>query len=199
VTIYWTCIRREKAMACPERIQQIQAAIIDHLKTVGARDWAEVQKDFLDVPTSSFWRYVKNAKEQLASPVAPNVATDLFSREEGMAERSEPGNKPELNSTFRLLRHAQRFYDLHADILALRLHALDTEGRIRDPKLFAKTVQLRNQLLKDELNVVDGVRATDANTKFFDAVMEEVAKTSPEVAKAIILSLQKFSEEYKWP
>jgi hypothetical protein len=154
-----------------------------------------VQKDFLDVPTSSFWRYVKKAKEQLERPVAPNVAADLFSLQQRTGERPEPWNKPELNSAFRLLKHAQRFYELNADILALRQHALDMDGRIRDPQLFAKTIRLRNQLLKDELNVVDGVRETDLNTKFFDAVIEAVAKASPEVAKAIMISLYERNEK----
>ena len=186
-------------MSCPERIEQIKEAIIEHLKTVGSSDWEEVQKDFLDVPTSSFWRYVKKAKAQLESPVAPNVAADLFSREEPKGHQSEPWDKPELNGTFRLLKHAQRFYELHADILALRQHALDTEGRIRDPQLFAKTIRLRNQLLKDELNVVDGVRATDVNTRFFDSVIETVAKASPEVAKAVMISLNQLNEELNGP
>ena len=182
-------------MPSSERVQQVQEAIIDHLKAVGACDWEDVQKEFLDVPTSSFWRYVKKAKEQLERPVAPNVAADLFSREERTGGGPEPWDKPELNSIFRSLKHAQRFYDLHADILALRQHALDTDGRIRDPQLFSKTIRLRNQLLKDELNVVDGFRETDLNTKFFDAVIEAVAKASPEVAKTIMISLNDLNEE----
>jgi len=182
-------------MASPERIEQIKEAIIGHLKTVGASDWEEVQKDFLDVPTSSFWRYVKKAKEQLESPVAPDVAADLFSRKEPAGERPEPWDKPELNATFRLLNHAQRFYELYADILALRQHALDADGRIRDPQLFAKAIRLRNQLLNDELNVVDGIRETNLRTKFFDAVIETVAKASPEVAQAIMISLNQLNEE----
>jgi hypothetical protein len=181
-------------MASPERVAQIQEAIIDHMKVVGACDWEEVQKEFLDVPTSSFWRYVKKAKAQLERPVAPNVAADLFSREEPKGDQSEPWDKPELNGAFRLLKHAQRFYELHADILALRQHALDTDGRIRDAQLFAKTIRLRNQLLKDELNVVDGLNLTDVNTRFLDSVIEAVAKASPEVAKAIMNSLYQLNE-----
>jgi hypothetical protein len=34
-------------------------------------------------------------------------------------------------SVIRALGHAQRLSELHADILALREHALDSEGRIR--------------------------------------------------------------------
>jgi len=180
-------------MACSERVQQVQAAIVDHLKTIGARDWEEVQKDFLDIPTSSFWRYVKKAKEQIESPTVPNLAGDLFSQKEPAAQ-SEPWDKPELNSTFRMLKHAQRFYELHADILALRQHSLDTDGRIRDPKIFAKTIQIRSQLVKDELYVVDGIRDVDLITKFFDAIMKAVANASPEAAKAIMISLNELHE-----
>jgi hypothetical protein len=188
-----------KTMACPERTRQVQEAIVDHLKNVGAHDWEEVQKDFLDVPTSSFWRYVKKAKAQLERPVAPNVVTDLFSQGESAGEQREPWDKPELNGAFRLLKHAQRFYELHADILALRHHALDTDGRIRDPQLFAKTIRLRNQLLKDELNVVDGLNVTDVNTRFLDSVIETVAKASPEVAQAIMISLNQLNEKINGP
>jgi hypothetical protein len=196
VTIYLTDITRGKAMPSTERVQQVQEAIIEHLKAVGACDWEEVQKEFLDVPTSSFWRYVKKAKVQLERPVAPDVAADLFSREEPTEDQSEPWDKPELNATFRLLKHAQRFYDLHADILALRQHALDKDGRIRDAQLFAKTIRLRSQLLKEELSVVDGIHATDVNTRFFDAILETVAKASPEVAKAIIISLEELHQQF---
>jgi hypothetical protein len=183
-------------MQSAERVQQVQEAISDHLKNVGSHDWADVQKDFLEIPTSTFWRYVTKAKEQMERPVAPNVAADLFSREEPTGDQSEPWEKPELNSTFRLLRHAQRFYELHADLLALRQHALDANGKIRDAQLFAKAIRLRSQLLKEELNVVDGIRETDVNTKFFDAIIETVAKASPEVAKAIMISLNELNQQF---
>jgi hypothetical protein len=65
-------------MASSERIKQVQEAIVTHLKTVGPHDWDEIQKDFLDIPTSSFWRYVKKAKEQLEKPIVSNVTTDFF-------------------------------------------------------------------------------------------------------------------------
>jgi hypothetical protein len=182
-------------MASSERIRQVQEAILDHLKNIGSHDWEELKKDFLDVPTSSFWRYVKKIKEQLEKPISPNVATDLFSKE--LAEgQQEPWERPELNGTFRLLKHAQRFYELHADLLALRQHALDGDGRIRDPQLFAKTIRLRNQLLKDELSVVEGVCTTDINTKLFDSVIETVAAASPEVAKAIMKSLHGLNQRF---
>ncbi len=182
-------------MASPERIRQVQKAISDHLKNIGSHDWEELKKDFLDVPTSSFWRYVKKTKEQLEKPTAPNVVTDLFSKELA-GEQQEPWDRPELNGTYRLLKHAQRFYELHADLLALRQHALDGDGRIRDPQLFAKTIRLRNQLLKDELNVVEGFCATDINTKFFDSIIETVAAASPEVAIAVMQALNELNQRF---
>ena len=127
-------------MASPERIRQVQEAIMDHLKNIGSHDWEELKKDFLDVPTSSFWRYVKKTKEQLEKPPTPNVITDLFSNKLA-GEQQEPWDRRELNGTFRLLKHAQRFYELHADLLALRQHALNGMGgyAIRNflPKRFA--------------------------------------------------------------
>jgi hypothetical protein len=89
-----------------------------------------------------------------------------------------------MNSVFRLLSHTRRFYELHSDLLALRQHALDPDRRIRDPQLFSKTIRLRNQLLNDELYVADGIARTDLNTKFFDAIMEAIAKVSPGFRKA---------------
>ena len=47
---------------------------------------------------------------------------------------------PNTNSVFRVLNHCRRFYELHSDLLALRQHALDANGQIRDPQLFAKTI-----------------------------------------------------------
>ena len=182
-------------MPCTERVQKVQEAITDHLKSVGACDWDEVQKDFLDIPTSSFWRYVKKAKQQLQQPVISDVAEDLFSLNEKPTEHLEPWDRPKVNSVFRLLNHTQRFYELHSDLLALRQHALDADGRIRDAQIFAKSIRLRNQLLNDELSVADGFSRVDVNTKFFDTVIEAVAKASPEVAKTIMISLDALNEE----
>lgn len=150
-------------MASPERVAQVQEAITTHLQSVGPSNWDEIQKDFLDIPASCFWRHMA---------------------------------KPKMNSAFRLLGHARRFYKLHSDLLALRQHALDANGRIRDPQLFAKGIRLRNQILNDELIVSDGISRTDFNTKFFDAAMEAIANVSPDVAKAIFSSLNKLNEEF---
>jgi hypothetical protein len=182
-------------MASQERVEQVKEAIMSHLKNVGAHDWEEVQKDFLDVPPSSFWRYVRKAKEQLQKPIVPEIASDLFSATEQTKETQDPENKSGLNCALRLLKHAQRFFELYADVLALRQHALDEDGRIRDAPLFAKSIRLRNQLLVDELNVVDGINLTDLNTEFFDALQEALDKASPEVAQAVFDSLNKLKEE----
>lgn len=186
-------------MASSERITQVQEAILTHLKTIGPRDWDEIQKDFLDIPTSSFWRYVKKAKEQLEKTVTADVAPDLFVGDDSAVELAEPWDKPKMNSIFRLLSHTTRFYELHSDLLALRQHALDSEGKIRDPQLFAKTIRLRNQILNDELSVADGIGRTDFNTQFFDTVIETIAKASPEIAKAIMISLHNLNQEIGTP
>jgi hypothetical protein len=184
-----------KAMPYSERAQLCLEAITEHLKNVGSHDWEEVKKEFLDVSPASFWRHVQKAKAQLEQPAAPAISTDLFSQAAETVEEPEPWDKPRLNSRYRLLQHAERLHELHADILALRQQALDKDGKICDPQLFAKSIRLRNQLLMDELDVVDGTRAADANTDFFDTLIEEVSKASPEVAKAIMLALHAHNKE----
>ena len=184
-------------MASSERIKLVQDAIVTHLKTVGPHDWDEIQKDYLDIPTSSFWRYVKKAKEQLERSAVVVGPLDLFAENKRAEDKTKAWENPNTNSVFRVLNHCQRFYELHSDLLALRQHALDPNGQIRDPQLFAKTIRLRNQLLNDELNTAEGVAHTDLNTKLFDAMIEAIAKASPEVAKAVIVSLERVNEEIK--
>jgi hypothetical protein len=137
---------------------------------------------------------VKQAKEHLNRKSA-SASPDLFTGEKASATSLEPWEKPELNSTFRMLKHAERFYELHTDLLALRQQALIGEGPIRDTRLFARTIRLRQQLLCDEMNVVDRVHHTDVATKFLDEVMEEISKASPEVAKTIMVSLNNLNEK----
>jgi hypothetical protein len=181
-------------MANTDRVKQVKDAIIEHLRTIGARDWEDVKKDFPDISAASFWRYVKQAKEHLNKKSAP-ASPDLFNSEKASAASLEPWEKPELNSTFRMLKHAERFYELHTDVLALRQQALIGEGPIRDTRLFARTIRLRQQLLCDEMNVVDRVHNTDVKTKFLDEIVEEVSKASPEVAKTIMVSLHNLNEK----
>jgi hypothetical protein len=184
-------------MPSSERSQQLQAAILNHLATVGPHDWEEIKKDFLDIPSSTFWRHVKKVKKQLEKPALPVRNADLFAQSDEAEDEVELEETPKPNAVFRLLKHTQRFYELHADVLALRQHALDKEGRIQDAHLFAKTIRLRNQLLNDELSVVEGVNRTDVNTKFFDAVIEAVAKASPEVSAEIMKSLYALHAAHK--
>jgi hypothetical protein len=180
-------------MVSSERVALVEEAIIDHLKNVGSHDWAEVQKDFLDIPPATFWRKVTKAKAQLAQSAVPRISDDLFSQAEENGDEPEVWEKPLLNTAYRSLNQAQRLHELYADILALRQRALDKDGKICDPQLFAKSIRLRNQLLTDELKMVEGMHAADANTNYFDALIEEVRKASPEVAKAIILSLHAYN------
>ncbi|HEV2442959.1 MAG TPA: hypothetical protein VGT07_10585, partial [Steroidobacteraceae bacterium] len=99
-------------MACPQRVKQVEKAIAEHLKTVGAEDWQEVKQHFPDVGTSSFWRYVKRIKAQLEREAAPSVTPDLFPAEEKKHELLEPWQKPNPHSEYRALKHAQRYFEL---------------------------------------------------------------------------------------
>jgi integrase len=44
------------------RREAVVRVIAEHLATVGARDWGEVQAQLPDLPPATFWRYVRRAK-----------------------------------------------------------------------------------------------------------------------------------------
>lgn len=178
-----------------ERIKQVKNAIIEHLKTVGPRDWEEVQKDFLEIPMSSFWRYVHKAKEQLKKASVSEVAGDLFTSKEQPEGAAPSAPHHEVNAAFRALNHARRLADLHADLLALRQHALDADGRIVDTQLFAKTIRLRNDLLKDEQSILNSINAAEIQTKFIDDLGKALETVPPEVAKAAMAALYRYDQD----
>jgi hypothetical protein len=194
VTVRCDGHQRGNAMISSGRIKQLEDAIIHHLNTVGSQDWAEVKKDFLEIPNSSFWRHVKRIKAQLESRGTPPVPADLFSSREQTSSQAKPQEKLDLNSAFRMLQHAQRYHELSVDIEALRQHALDANGNIRDAKLFAKTIVLRNQVLNDELSVVDTVNSTEFKIMFVQKIYDTVSNIDPAIANEIILALQKVSK-----
>src|SRR5437588_12900667 len=99
-------------MATPERVEEAKAAIATHLKVVGPHDWEEVQKDFPDIPSSSFWRYVKSVKQNLQHEVVPEKNSDLFTERNRHSAERDPLDRRFFSSPLRALKHAERLCEL---------------------------------------------------------------------------------------
>jgi hypothetical protein len=183
-------------MTTAERINELKEAIIAHLKEKGPRDWLELKQKFEDIPISSFWRYVKWAKDFVED--VPPSQTDSQDLDAGATVSEDSEDTPSefweprhLNALFRNLKQAQRFYALYEDALSLKRQSLDSNGKIKDPALFAKSILVRERLLSAELSLLDGLRAAEDTTRFYDTLIEAVERAAPEVQKKMMEALSR--------
>lgn len=185
-------------------------SIEEHLATHGPQRWALVRDRWPDISEASWWRLVARAKRKIADEaileesrrkLAERAAqTTAEEKAEAVAANLPATVSPDFVSKSGSRGMAQldllsKFESLFADAMLLREYAVNPEGKIKNPHFFRDSVALRDKLLGTALRACESIWNLRRQISFYDLVVEEIAKASPEVAQQIMERLQKLNEE----
>jgi hypothetical protein len=180
-----------------------------HLAQRGPQEWALVRARWPDVPEATWWRWVALAKRKIAD------AAILEGSRRKLAERAAAttaeekaeivgANLPVAPSPDFLAKNGDqgvasldllaKFQELYDDSMLLRGYAVNAEGNVKNPMIFRDSVALRDRLLQTALRAAEAVWNLRRQIEFYDLVVDEVAKASPEVAQAIMERLSVLNE-----
>ena len=174
------------------------AAIVDHLKRIGAQDWALVRDVFPDIAPATFWRMVAVAKKQLlASNIKPADPADGAVANGFNATTARLPQMPNLRTVY-----GQAAIDPQDILGACLAHAVELIGHARAPDgrlRSAKLLLAASKHMADVLRVAATVSSVLSDERrvraFYRAILDELAAESPEFAARIVARLERLNAE----
>jgi hypothetical protein len=171
------------------------AAIDDikrHIVTVGSKHWAVVQARHPEVSPASFWRFVREAKRDLAAEDMRVVC------EKGVrsAPCSDQGGGPgdvavfEANGVPRRIDFLGAYREMFADVGALRRSALNADGSVRSPAILDRSIKRRLALIRQAVKLSQQIYAVRNMQTLFDTLVDEIASESPELRGRLLARLR---------
>jgi hypothetical protein len=141
-----------------------------------------------DVSPATFWRYVREAKRDLAAEDMRMVY------EQGIRNPlcPDPGGGAgnvaafETHGVPRRIDYLAAYRQLFADVGALREFALNPDGSIRSPMIFDRTIQRRMSLIARSVKLSHQIYAVRNVQMFMDALIDEIASESPELQRRVL-------------
>ena len=168
---------------------QILNEIEAHLKTFGPKNWQIVRDKFPEISDATFWRKVKVAKGK-DSRAAVEKDEALFSPD---TTRSAPSSE-QLFDHFRFARQAARVHELMSDAEELKRQCIDKNGKIKNFVQFSKSIKIREQLLKTQLDLLKGYHDSQSMQDFYTAISDVICEQDADAIPKILEKLQELNE-----
>lgn len=178
------------------------AAIEKHLGKHGPKDWAKVRDRFPDVPESTFWRIAKQVKERPASPEALTNARKRISARNRSAGKALPEASSKAlaslspavvakhgDDAFTGFDYLKEVGELYADAKQLRSFSLGTDGKIRNPAFFEKSIARREDILETAATLMERFFSIETNEHFYRILLEEIGAADKETQIRILKRL----------
>ncbi len=201
-------------MITPEQRAQAEAAIAEHLRIVGPRQWQQVRARFPDVSDATWWRMVRRVRSAPPEPDAVRKARGRLRRaglDKGQLIAHAAAQLPDPEGSLspaQVAKEGARAFtswdllgaaqDLYRDAELLRDHAArkDEDGKVRiaSPKTLAGSVRLRNDLLETCLKLLERAYEVERTRHFYEALVAEVSAESPAVIERIVARLTAINE-----
>lgn len=172
-------------------------AITTQIMTVGDKDWEAVRRQFKGIPKSTFYRWVKTVKVVAGTDKTSLTASAQIAMEASNSLPAAPspsyidktGSAGKSNLDF-----LGKLDQLYEDSEKLRMFSV-RDDRIVSPKFFAQSINIRRSLLETALKAMSEVWDLRQMQNFYDTVLEEISKESPECAARILDRLQSLNAE----
>lgn len=172
-------------------------AIANHLKNVGDEQWEALRKTFDVVPRATFYRWIKSVKQLMSSDKGElaDAARVALEAADHLPAAPPPEYVAKTGANGKSnLDFMQRLDQLYSDAETLREFGM-REGRVVSPKFFAQSINLRRSLLETALKAMAEVWDLRQMQAFYDLVLEEISKESPECAQRILDRLRDLNAE----
>jgi hypothetical protein len=171
------------------------AAIDDikhHIATVGSKGWAVVQARHPDVSPASFWRFVREAKRDLAADDMRVVC------EQGVRSAPCPDQGGgsgdvavfEADDVPRRIDFLRAYREMFSDVAALRQSALNADGSVRSPAILDRSIKRRLALIRQAVKLSQQIYALRNVQLVMDTLMDEIASESPGLQRRVVARLR---------
>lgn len=189
-------------MAVMNREQLRQQAFIEIAKLLAEgneKGLVKLRDQYHGVPKASWYRWVHSCKELMGHvdqktqrlTESAAIAMEIGEHLPAAPSPSYVDKKGAAGN----MDFMQRLESLYEDAETLRKFSMDQSGRIKLPKYLTQSVSLRQKLLETALKAMQEVWDLRRMQAFYDSVLEEIAKESPEVAMRIMERLKKLNSE----
>jgi hypothetical protein len=199
--------RIEMGRELSEESDACLADVRAHIRQFGATNWSAVREKHPKIQDRTFWRIVKKAK---ASPSfrSREVQTAMATMREVAsmlpAEALSVGPPAAVRKTTKeaanCLNLQAELRDMMADSEKIRDFALgapDENGdrKVKNPLIFAKAVSLKRDLVESLVKTWTASFDTRRMQEFYDVVIDEIGRASPEVQSDIVQRLGALIQE----
>jgi hypothetical protein len=158
-----------------------------HIVSVGSNGWAVVQARHPSVSPASFWRYVREAKGELA---AEDMGVVYASARSATIPDQGCGSGAVVDHGVRRIDYLTAHRQLFADVEALRDYALNVDGSIRSPLIFDHSIKRRMTLIARSVKLSQQIYAVRHVQVFIDALINEVALEMPAIKQRVLARLR---------
>jgi hypothetical protein len=188
---------------------EVKLAISEHLALHGPKGWPEVQAKFPNVSRATFFRYVKEVREEIERKAADRPGADLKVVQKRIrsrvatpdeSERQLKANLPTapspavvaslgpaVDEVFDFMANFNKLLR-DADMMRSAAVTVGSDGveKLRNPNLMDKSISRRLGLMETWLRSQGLVWNYEKLQELYFAVIDEVGKASPEVQQAIV-------------
>jgi hypothetical protein len=196
-----------------ERKDEIIAAIRQHLRLVGPRDYDGLMAKYPEMSRATFYRYLKAAREQEEASAAAHGTGALRLAQQRIRSQVEPPDKVQAKikahlptapspavvaadpvNASRAFQFFAFFNQIVGDAELLRGTAVikndDGTEKVRNPAMLEKSMRGRLAILDTYLHSVEAVYNMERIRELYDLVIEEVGKASPDIQMAVLARLR---------
>lgn len=191
----------------------LKLAISQHINLHGPNNWDELREKFPNVSRATFFRYVKDIKEDMEARASDIGTAELRAMQKRIrsqtqtpesTKRTMKANVPaspspaalvELGSgaseVFNFMAH---FNQLLADTQMMRSASVavteDGKERLKNPMLMDKSIGRRVDLIETWLRSQDMIWNFERMQQLYHAIIDEVGKADPDTQQAILARIR---------
>lgn len=198
--------------------QEIIAAIREHLLLVGPGDWDSLMAKYPRVSRSTFFRYIKIAREKeesiaaADSPGALRLAQQRIHANVAKPEKTTAAIKAHLpvmpspaiiasnpGAASQAFQFFAFFNQIVADAELMRGTAVtrneDGTEKVRNPAMLDKVITRRLGIAQTYLHAFEAVYNAERIRELYDVIVEEVGKAAPEVQMAVLARMRELDNK----
>ena len=176
-------------MICVEKGKALDD-IRGHLLVHGSQCWRGVRANYPAVTEASWWRWVREVKEQLKSqqlwmPAARGRARNAIGCEPG-GSSAAIGVAPYGDGPGSRIDYSAALRGQFADVRAMRERSLNADGSIRDVHLFGRSISMNMRILNRAVKLEREIRQVEGLRRLSDSILAEVALADPALQRRVV-------------
>lgn len=178
---------------------ELDRAVLEHLRKYGSSQWSLVKDKFPDVPNSRFWRTIKRLQGQAA--LMPNNVRKVLA-----ATAKAQDHLPIVVPTSLVEREPERvsasidyMYQMQevfrvAD--AMRDFSLTADGKVKLPMFLLQSGKLRNEAVRTFAQCSQYLNDQKMMQLMFEEVVRMIGEEAPELQRKLIDGLEKINRKF---